>query len=76
MVGKAKQRNIPKKNKGKGKRWKKGHSSTSNPESKRYREAAKNRFFSKNEGNHFTCNLSRTAYLNLIKIWHLILLIS
>ncbi|XP_052226276.1 RRP12-like protein isoform X6 [Dreissena polymorpha] len=36
--------------KGKGKRWKKGHSSTSNPEKKAFREAAKSRFFNKLEG--------------------------
>lgn len=29
----------------KGKRWKKGQSSSSNPQSKKYREAAKNTFF-------------------------------
>lgn len=31
--------------KGKGKRWLKGHSSTSNPETKKYRDAARSRFF-------------------------------
>ena len=38
-------RKIPKKPKGKGKRWAKGHSCSSNPESKKFREAAKSRFF-------------------------------
>ncbi|KAK3094601.1 hypothetical protein FSP39_003915 [Pinctada imbricata] len=32
----------------KGKRWKKGQSSSSNPETKKFREAAKNRFFNPN----------------------------
>ncbi|KAG8551238.1 hypothetical protein GDO81_004020 [Engystomops pustulosus] len=32
---------------GKVKRWKKGHSSDSNPEVKRHREAARSRFFSR-----------------------------
>ena len=36
--------------KGKKKRWKKGHSSDSNPEAKKHRIAAKNRFFNRNEG--------------------------
>ncbi|XP_062596238.1 RRP12-like protein, partial [Saccostrea cucullata] len=36
---------VNKQKKGKGKRWKKGQSSSSNPETKTYREAAKNRFF-------------------------------
>ncbi|XP_013379809.1 RRP12-like protein isoform X2 [Lingula anatina] len=34
----------------KRKKWKKGHSSDSNPEGKRFREAAKNRFFNYNTG--------------------------
>ena len=36
--------------KGKGKRWKKGHSSSSNPETKRYRDVARCRFFQDNAG--------------------------
>ena len=36
--------------KGKKKRWKKGHSSDSNPEARKHRLAAKNRFFSRGEG--------------------------
>ena len=43
-------KSMPRTGKNKGKRWKKGHSSTSNPESNRFREAAKNRFFSANTG--------------------------
>lgn len=38
-------RKVPKKPKAKGKRWPKGHSSSSNPETKKFREAAKSRFF-------------------------------
>jgi hypothetical protein len=36
--------------KGKGKRWKKGHSSSSNPETKRHRNVAKSRFFEEHPG--------------------------
>ncbi len=36
--------------KSKKKRWKKGHSSDSNPEAKKHRLAAKNRFFNHVEG--------------------------
>nr|CAD7586449.1 unnamed protein product [Timema genevievae] len=36
--------------KGKGKRWPKGQSSSSNPETKKYREIAKSRFFQENLG--------------------------
>ena len=36
--------------KGKGKRWKKGHSSSSNPETKKYRDIAKCRFFQEGSG--------------------------
>ena len=39
-----------KKKKNKGKRWKKGHSSESNPEKNTHRLAAKNRFFNVNTG--------------------------
>ncbi|CAI9618581.1 unnamed protein product, partial [Staurois parvus] len=35
---------------GKVKRWKKGHSSDSNPENRRHREAARSRFFSRTSG--------------------------
>ncbi|KAK6629400.1 hypothetical protein RUM43_003217 [Polyplax serrata] len=38
-------RKIPKKPKGKGKRWAKGHSCSSNPDTKKFRDAAKSRFF-------------------------------
>ena len=44
----SKTKNVTKpttKTKWKGKRWKKGKSSSSNPECKRFREAAKTRFF-------------------------------
>ncbi|XP_026293865.1 RRP12-like protein [Frankliniella occidentalis] len=34
--------------KGKGKRWQKGHSSSSNPETKKFRDAARSRFFQEN----------------------------
>ena len=37
--------------KGKGKKLKKGQSSSSNPELKKHRLAAKNRFFSQNTGS-------------------------
>ncbi|KAJ1525453.1 hypothetical protein ONE63_010264 [Megalurothrips usitatus] len=37
--------------KGKGKRWQKGHSSSSNPETSKYREAARSRFFQENLGS-------------------------
>lgn len=37
--------------KGKGKRWQKGHSSSSNPESKKFRDAARSRFFQENLGS-------------------------
>ena len=50
MGSKGKMKSMPRTGKNKGKRWKKGHSSTSNPESNRFREAAKNRFFSANTG--------------------------
>ena len=36
--------------KNKGKTWKKGHSSDSNPAGKKHRTAAKNRFFSQDRG--------------------------
>lgn len=36
--------------KGKGKRWLKGHSSNSNPETTKHRDAAKSRFFQENLG--------------------------
>ncbi|KAJ9588968.1 hypothetical protein L9F63_017728 [Diploptera punctata] len=36
--------------KGKGKRWRKGHSSSSNPETKKYRDVAKCSFFQENPG--------------------------
>ncbi|XP_049862058.1 RRP12-like protein [Schistocerca gregaria] len=36
--------------KGKGKRWKKGHSSSSNPEIQKHRDIAKSRFFQENLG--------------------------
>uniref|UniRef100_A0A674BTJ0 Ribosomal RNA processing 12 homolog n=1 Tax=Salmo trutta TaxID=8032 RepID=A0A674BTJ0_SALTR len=35
------------------KRWKKGHSSDSNPQTSRFRQAAKSRFFSRPSGKHF-----------------------
>ncbi|KAJ8317039.1 hypothetical protein KUTeg_004943 [Tegillarca granosa] len=38
-------RTLPRNTKTKGKKWKKGQSSSCNPETKRFREAAKNRFF-------------------------------
>lgn len=50
MGSKTKAAKLPRVHKGKGKRWKKGHSSESNPESKKFREAARNRFFSKGVG--------------------------
>lgn len=51
MGSKSKPKTVPRSGKVKGKRWKKGQSSTSNPESRRYREKAKNRFFSKSAGD-------------------------
>lgn len=36
--------------KGKGKRWMKGHSSSSNPSVQRHRKSAKSRFFQENLG--------------------------
>ncbi|XP_045190399.2 RRP12-like protein [Mercenaria mercenaria] len=50
MGSKTKTNRLPKLHKGKAKRWKKGHSSTSNPEKKTFREAARNRFFNKTDG--------------------------
>ncbi|XP_052773393.1 RRP12-like protein [Mya arenaria] len=50
MGSKAKINSKHRVHKGKAKRWKKGHSSTSNPEKNKFREAAKNRFFNKIEG--------------------------
>lgn len=50
MGSKAKTNKLPKLHKGKAKRWKKGHSSTSNPEKKKHRDAAKNRYFNKSDG--------------------------
>lgn len=47
---KMQQKLVSKQKKGKGKRWKKGHSSSSNPDIKTYREAAKNRFFQTSKG--------------------------
>ncbi|KAJ4439129.1 hypothetical protein ANN_15086 [Periplaneta americana] len=40
--------NFRRRVKGKGKRWKKGHSSSSNPETKKFRDVAKSRFFQEN----------------------------
>ncbi|KAL3864637.1 hypothetical protein ACJMK2_006302, partial [Sinanodonta woodiana] len=51
MVSKGKGRIVVKRNIGKGKRWKKGQSSSSNPEAKRFREAAKSRFFQHSSGS-------------------------
>ncbi|KAK3582767.1 hypothetical protein CHS0354_015294 [Potamilus streckersoni] len=45
MVSKEKGKTIIKRNNAKVKRWKKGQSSSSNPDTKRFREAAKGRFF-------------------------------
>ena len=66
MVSKTK---IKTKHRAKGKRWKKGQSSTSNPEKSKYREAAKNRFFNKIEGkvciplqNQLTCKVRRFCF--------------
>ncbi|XP_069705584.1 RRP12-like protein [Periplaneta americana] len=42
--------NFRRRVKGKGKRWKKGHSSSSNPETKKFRDVAKSRFFQENAG--------------------------
>lgn len=50
MGTKTKFKKLPKTNKVNAKRWKKGHSSTSNPQNKRFREAARNRYFAKSEG--------------------------
>ncbi|XP_022336615.2 RRP12-like protein isoform X1 [Crassostrea virginica] len=47
---KLQQKVVSKQQKGKGKRWKKGRSSSSNPQIKTYREAAKNRFFQTSTG--------------------------
>lgn len=47
---KIQQKLVSKQKKGKGKRWKKGQSSSSNPDIKTYREAAKNRFFQTPKG--------------------------
>ncbi len=44
--------------KGKGKRWQKGHSSSSNPETKKFRDAAKSRFFQENLGKLYSLTLS------------------
>jgi ribosomal RNA-processing protein 12 len=42
--------NFRHRTKGKGKRWKKGHSSSSNPEIKRHRNVAKSKFFQEHSG--------------------------
>lgn len=42
--------NFRHRTKGKGKRWKKGHSSSSNPEIKRHRNVAKSKFFQEHPG--------------------------
>ena len=50
--------------KGKKKRWKKGHSSDSNPEAKKHRIAAKNRFFNRNEGSCVSVQLFEMIFNN------------
>ena len=50
MASKAKFKGQPKATKGKPKKWKRGHSAISNPQTTRFREAARGRFFSKNSG--------------------------
>ncbi|XP_048746321.2 RRP12-like protein isoform X2 [Ostrea edulis] len=51
MGSSQKQQKIANKHKkGKGKRWKKGQSSSSNPETKTFRQAAQNRFFQTSKG--------------------------
>ena len=42
--------NFRHRTKGKGKRWKKGHSSSSNPEIKRHRNVAISKFFQEHPG--------------------------
>jgi ribosomal RNA-processing protein 12 len=42
--------NFRHRTKGKGKRWKKGHSSSSNPETNRHRNVAKSNFFQEHRG--------------------------
>jgi hypothetical protein len=42
--------NFRHRTKGKGKRWKKGHSSSSNPVTKRHRHVAKSKFFQEHPG--------------------------
>jgi ribosomal RNA-processing protein 12 len=50
--------NFRHRSKGKGKRWKKGHSSSSNPEIKQHRNVANSRFFQEHPGKlmKFTCD--------------------
>lgn len=50
VKGKSKPSQEYKPKKQKSRRWKKGHSCASNPESKKFREAAKERLFSVNTG--------------------------
>jgi hypothetical protein len=60
----SKTKNVTKpttKTKWKGKRWKKGKSSSSNPECKRFREAAKTRFFQPMSAVSGKKNISFTA---------------
>jgi len=57
-VGKSKQSHECKPKKQKSKRWKKGHSCATNPETTKFRKAAKERLFSVNTGNHCIFSVS------------------
>lgn len=48
----------------KGKRWPKGQSSSSNPETRKYRDAAKSRFFQENLG-YFYITIELTYIYNV-----------
>lgn len=56
------------------KRWKKGHSSDSNPQTSRFREAAKSRFFSRPTGKlpiNVTRGSAASANMELATVSHL-----
>ena len=64
--GKFKPKTTTVKAKGKGKRWRKGHSSDSNPEGKKYRNQAKSRFFNVQEGESKFCGISAIFFVILL----------
>ena len=63
---KLQQKVVSKQQKGKGKRWKKGQSSSSNPQIKTYREAAKNRFFQTSTGARLVRFLKHLCICNRV----------